>query len=118
MKIQVPWLKPTLWGAVLGSVVTMIAGFGWMGWTLGHTAERMAVERANGAIVVALTPSCISQFMQQPNAAVKLKELQGTDTWRQREYVEAGGWATPAGGKTPNSELATACAAGLLKAGS
>ena len=115
MQIQAPWLKPMLWGAVLGSVVTMIGGFGWMGWTLGHTAERMAVERANGAVVVALTPTCVSRFMQQPNAASKLKELQTIDTWRQREFVEAGGWATVAGEKSPNSELANACAARLLK---
>ena len=32
--------------------------------------------------------------MLQANAAVKLKELQAIDTWRQREFVEAGGWAT------------------------
>ncbi|HTO11489.1 MAG TPA: hypothetical protein VMQ51_07945 [Candidatus Binatia bacterium] len=115
MQIQVPWLKPMLWGAVLGAVVTMIGGFGWMGWTLGTTAERMAVERANGAVVIALTPSCVARFMQQPNAAGKLKELQTTDSWKQREFVEAGGWATPLGDKSPNSELAGACAERLLK---
>jgi len=104
MQVKLPWLKPALWGAVLGSVATMILGFGWMGWTLGGTAERMAAERANGAVVVALTPSCISRFMQQPNAAGK-----------QRECVEAGGWATPVGDKAPNSELANACAERLLK---
>ena len=115
MQVKLPWLKPALWGAVIGSVATMILGFGWMGWTLGGTAERMAAERANGAVVVALTPSCISRFMQQPNAAGKLKELQTIDTWRQREFVEAGGWATPVGDKAPNSDLANACAERLLK---
>jgi hypothetical protein len=54
--------------------------------------------------------------MQQANAAVKLKELQAIDTWRQREFVEAGGWATPSGDKTPNSNVASACAEQLVKA--
>ena len=62
------------------------------------------------------TPSCVSKFMQQPQAANKLKELQTIDSWKQREFVEAGGWATPVGDKTPNSGLANACAEQLLKA--
>lgn len=113
--MRTPWLKPAVWGALLGIVLTMIVGFKWMGWVLGDTAERMAVERADTAVVVALTPSCVSRFMQQPNAAGKLKELQATDTWRQREFVEAGGWATSGEAKTPNSGVASACAEQLSK---
>jgi hypothetical protein len=44
-----------------------------------------------------------------------LKELRTTDTWRQREFVEAGGWATFSGDKMPNSSVATACAEQLVK---
>jgi hypothetical protein len=116
MTLNAPWLKPAVWGAIIGGVLTMIVGFSWMGWMLGGTAERLAVERSNAAVVVALTPSCVSRFMQQANAAVKLKELQAIDTWRQREFVEAGGWATPSGDKTPNSNVASACAEQLVKA--
>jgi len=116
MQLQAPWLKPAVWGAIIGGVVTMILGFSWMGWVLGGTAERMALERANAAVVVALTPTCVSRFMQQPNAAVKLKELQTIDSWKQREFVEAGGWATSSGDETPNSRVATTCAEVLVKA--
>jgi hypothetical protein len=105
-----------MWGAVLGSILTMIVGFGWGGWMLGSTAERSALERTNTAMVMALTPSCVAKFMGQPNASVKLKELQTTDTWRQREFVEAGGWATFVGDKSPNSGVASACAEQLVKA--
>jgi hypothetical protein len=115
MQIQVPWLKPAVWGAIIGGVLTMIIGFSWMGWMLGGTAERLALERSNAAVVVALTPSCINKFMQQPNAAVKLKELQTIDSWKQREFVEAGGWATSSGEKSPNSAVANACAEQLAK---
>jgi hypothetical protein len=116
MTAHVSWLKPAVWGAILGAMATMIVGFSWMGWVLGGTAERMAVERASGAVVTALTPSCIARFMQQPNAAAKLKELQSTDSWKQRDFVEAGGWATPTGEAAPNSGVAGACAEHLMKA--
>jgi hypothetical protein len=116
MKLQVPWLKPAAWGVVIGAVGTMIVGFTWLGWTLGSTAERMAVERTNSAVVVALTPSCVARFMQQPSAAAKLVEFQKIDSWRQSEFIQAGGWATPRGGKEPHAGVATACAEELAKA--
>jgi hypothetical protein len=116
MRLHAPWLKPAVWGAIIGSVLTMILGFSWMGWVVGGTAERMAAERANAAVVVALTPSCVTRFMQQPNASVKLKEFQAIDSWKQREFVEAGGWATSSGDKAPNASVAGACAEQLIKA--
>jgi hypothetical protein len=115
MKLQVPWLKPAAWGVVVGSIVTMIGGFTWMGWTLGSTAEKMAAERTSAAVVVALTPACVTKFMQQPGAAAKLAEFQKIESWRQREFIEAGGWATQRGDKSPNAGLATACAEELAK---
>ena len=115
MQLHAPWLKPAVWGVIIGSVSTMIVGFSWMGWVRGGTAERMAMERTEAAVVVALTPSCVSRFMQQPHAAAKLKELQATDSWKQREVVEAGGWATSIGEQAPNSGVANACAEQLGK---
>ena len=115
MKLQVPWFKPAAWGVVAGAVGTMIVGFSWLGWTLGSTAERMAVERTNSAVIAALTPSCVARFMQQPSAATKLAEFQKIESWRQREFIEAGGWATPRGNKSPITGLATACAEELAK---
>lgn len=119
MQWQAASLKPAVWGAVVGAVATMVVGFSWMGWVLGGTAERMALERANSAVIVALTPSCVASFMQQPNAAAKLAELRDIDSWnswKQRQFVEEGGWATPRGDKTPNSGVAQACAEELVKA--
>ena len=115
MQLQVPWAKPAAWGVVVGAVGSMIIGFSWLGWTLGSTAERMAAERANAAVVAALTPSCVARFMQQPNAAVKLAEFQKIESWKQGEFIEAGGWATGRGDKTPNSAVANACAEELAK---
>jgi hypothetical protein len=116
MAMQLSWLKPAVWGVVVGSLGTMILGFSWLGWTLGGTAERVALERANAAVAIALTPSCVASFMQQPDAAAKLAAFQKIDSWAQRQAIEAGGWATPQGDKAPNSELASACADALVKA--
>jgi len=115
MQLQQPWFKPAAWGVVIGAVGTMIVGFSWLGWTLGSTAERMAVERTNSAVVVALTSSCVARFMQQPGASAKLVEFQKLDTWKQPEFIEAGGWATSRGDKAPPSGLASACAQELTK---
>ena len=115
MQLQVPWLKPAAWGVVVGAVGSMIVGFTWLGWTLGSTAERLAVERTNSAVIVALTPACVNRFMQQPSAAAKLAEFQKIESWKQREFIEAGGWATPRGDKSPNSGVANACAEELAK---
>jgi hypothetical protein len=115
MQMNVPWLKPAAWGAVIGAAVMMVVGFSWLGWTLGSTAERMALERTNSAVVVALTPSCVARFMQEPDAKAKLAEFLKIDSWKQRDFVEAGGWATPRGEKTPNSGVASACADELAK---
>jgi hypothetical protein len=115
MTLQAPWFKPAAWGVVVGAVGTMFIGFSWLGWTRASTAERMAVERTNAAIVVALTPVCVTKFMQQPGAAAKLVEFQKVESWKQREFIEAGGWATSRGDKTPNSGVANACAEELAK---
>jgi hypothetical protein len=116
MSTKLPWLKAAVWGAVVGVIGTMVIGFTWLGWTLGSTAERVALERANAAVVVALTPACVANFLRQPDATVKLAEFQKTDSWKQRQLVEEGGWATPLGDKAPNSGLANACAEALVKA--
>jgi hypothetical protein len=114
--MQVPqWLKPGVWGVVIGALGVMIIGFGWLGWTLGSTAETLAQERANTALVAAFTPICVEKFMMQPDASGKLTEFQKTSTWRQQEFVEKGGWATLPGSKEPNTKVAGACAGQLTK---
>jgi Ni/Fe-hydrogenase subunit HybB-like protein len=114
--MQVPqWVKPGVWGVVIGVVGIMILGFAWGGWVLGSTAESMAQEQANAAVVAVLTPICVAKFMAQPEATMKLAELQNTAVWNQKQVVEKGGWATVPGSTTPNSVVASACLAQLIK---
>ncbi|MBI3319202.1 MAG: hypothetical protein HYZ89_01255 [Candidatus Omnitrophica bacterium] len=103
------------WGAVVGIVVIWILGFTWWGWVLGSTAERMAKERADVAVVSLLTPIFVERFMQQPEAMMKLTEFQKTAAWQQSQFVEKGGWATAPGSNTPHSGGARACAEQLTK---
>jgi hypothetical protein len=93
----------------------MISGFAWWGWTLSSTAEQMATERANAAVVALLTPLCVERFMKQPDAMAKLTEFHQTAAWRQTEFVEKGGWATVSGSTTPHSAVAKACADQLMR---
>jgi alpha/beta superfamily hydrolase len=93
----------------------MIIGFSWGGWVLGSTAESMAKESANSALVAAFAPICVDRFMAQADAQMKLAEFQKTYGWQQRQLVEKGGWATLPGSSAPNEKVASACAEQLIK---
>ena len=105
-----PSLKPGIWGAMIGAAIVWVLGFSIFGWTLHDTAERVARERTQIAVVDALAPICVERFRQQPDAPTKLKEFAKAMTWDQRSIIEKGGWATMPGADAPNSAVATACA--------
>ena len=105
-----------MWGAVAGAAAMAILGFCALGWTLGSTAERMASDRADAAVIDALAPVCVARFEAQADAAARLAELKKISmSWDQRSFVEKGGWATTPGSADPNPEVASACAAKLGK---
>jgi hypothetical protein len=109
--MRVPqWVKPACWGVVVGAIGIMIVGFAWGGWVLGSTAERMAKDRADGAVTAVLVPLCVERFMGQADAAAKLAEFQNTGSWQQSQLIEKGGWATATGSKDPNAAVARVCA--------
>jgi hypothetical protein len=116
MRVPV-WIKPAVWGAVFGAVGIMIVGFSWMGWTLGHTTTRLVAEGRESAVVAALTPFCVSNYMKQPDAVKQLALLkEDTSSYTQREIIEKAGFATMPGNKEPSSGLATACEIALRTA--
>jgi hypothetical protein len=109
MKVP-PWLKPAFWGIVVGALGIMIIGFAWGGWVLGSTAERMAKDRADGAVTAILIPLCVERFMGQADAAAKLAAFQKSVSWQQSQLIEKGGWATATGSQDPNAAVARGCA--------
>jgi len=111
-----PEVKPALWGAVIGAAAMAIVGFWALGWTLASSAERMAKEQSDEAVVTALTPVCVAKFEAQADASTQLTALKKISTsWDKRSFIEKGGWATTPGSETPNPDVATACAEKLGK---
>jgi hypothetical protein len=114
MAISATSLKPGLWGAVIGSILTMIVGFSWGGWTTHSTVERIATHRADAAVTAALVPICLSQEKVHGAAGKSLAELKAmTSSYEQAEFVMKAGWATFPGTADPNRAVAEACASQL-----
>jgi hypothetical protein len=82
------------------------------GWTLGSTAERLANERVEAAVVNALSPICVAKFRQQ--ADVRLAEFNEASSWDRSALIQKGGWATTPGSDTAiTAAVASACAGKL-----
>jgi len=113
------WIKPAVWGVVLGSILTMILGFSYGGWTTSGTATRLAKQQADIAVTTALVPLCVAQSKADRAAAQKLGELKAMASfYEQQEFVTKTGWATVPGSESPNRDVAEACASALLKTAS
>lgn len=93
-----PTKTALFWSCAACIVGTTIVGFTWGGWVTGGTAQDMAEDaleqgRAQVAAVV-----CVEQFMAAGDARPQLTSLQETtSSWRQRSFIEDGGWAVIAG---------------------
>ena len=108
--MKVPtWLKPGIWGAVVGAIGIVIIGFWQMGWVTGSTADRMARNRADSAVVAALVPFCVANAERDPDLA-KLANLKAEQSpYNRNQLVSDSGWATLPGMTSPDRELASAC---------
>jgi hypothetical protein len=116
MQVQRAWLKPGVWGAVIGSILTMIVGFSWGGWTTSSTALQVTMKQADAAVTAALLPICLAGEKADVARAKKLGELTAiTSSWEQTEFVMKTGWATFPGQADPNRAVAEVCASALLK---
>jgi hypothetical protein len=106
-------LTRLLQGAAAGAVATMFVGFYWGGWSLGSTADKMAKERSDLAVIAALAPVCAEKFRAQPDAEAKKVALSKVDSWKRRDEFPKE-FITIPGESYPNSALADACYTLLL----
>jgi hypothetical protein len=84
-----------LQGIAIGAVASVAIGFSWGGWMTSRTANILAAEHAESAVIAALTPICVAKFLQAGDAKENLATLQKiSSNWEQGQYVEKGGWAT------------------------
>jgi hypothetical protein len=97
-------------GVFAGFLATVVIGFTWGGWQLQSTAQKTADARASSATIQALAPICVDRFQRAAGSKASLVKLQATDSWKQDTFVAEGGWATFAGDKEPNRNVAEACA--------
>jgi hypothetical protein len=108
------WVKPALTGALLGAIALAILGFNWGGWTTQSTAEKMATDRANVAVVEVLTPFCVARAQQNPDALAEFAAI--TTASKRQKFVTDAGWATVSGEGSLNRDIAKRCATALAQA--
>jgi hypothetical protein len=108
--MQIPvWLKPGLWGAAAGAVAMTVVGFSQLGWYTGGSADRMAQDRAETAVVAALVPFCVAKAQQDPDRAVLVKFQAEQSSYSRSDLVMKAGWATLGSAKFGDNALARAC---------
>jgi hypothetical protein len=95
-------------GACVGAVATMFVGFYWGGWSLHSTAEKMAKEQSNIAVVSVLAPVCAEKFRALPDTEAKQAALIKVDSWKRRDEFPKE-FVTLPGETYPSSALVDAC---------
>ena len=108
MKIPV-WLKPGVWGAVLGAILMAIVGFSQLGWRTASSADALASERASDAVVAAMVPFCVAKAQSDTDHAAMAKFNAEQSAYSRVDLVIKAGWATIGGAKSADSSLAQAC---------
>jgi hypothetical protein len=106
-------LNRLLQGAAAGAVATMFVGFYWGGWSLGSTADKMAKQRSELAVVTALAPVCADKFRALPDAEAKQVAISKVDSWKRRDEFPKE-FVTLPGESYPNSALVEECYSLLL----
>jgi hypothetical protein len=118
MKIPA-WVKPAVWGAVAGAIAMSTIGFSQLGWTTAGSADRLAQERSDIAVIAALVPFCVLKAQHDPDQAVLARFQTEQSSYSRGDIVSKAGWATVGGAQAPDSALARACSDKLhgMKAG-
>jgi hypothetical protein len=107
------WLKPGIWGAIVGAAAIGIVGFTWGGWVTTGTANDRAMAMSHDEVVAAMVPVCLELSRTDPDRLVKLTGIRDLATYRRRDALMEAGWATVPGSDAPDRDIAGACLASL-----
>ena len=107
------WLKPGIYGAVIGAVFVGVVGFTWGGWVTGGTANDRAMAMSRTDVVAAMVPVCLDMAQADPDRAAKLAVIRDAQTYQRRNALMEAGWATVPGAEAPDRDIAQACLASL-----
>jgi hypothetical protein len=120
--VQQRWdnLQPSktmlFWSCAGTAVATLIVGFTWGGWVTGGTARDMAQDAGDQSRYELASVICADKFMAASDARAQLTELKGIDSsYRQRQFIDDGGWATMPGQDKGARQTAELCAKVLEK---
>jgi hypothetical protein len=104
------------WACVAAVIATMVVGFGWGGWVTGGTSQAMAETAGDTARGELASAICVERFNAAPDAAGKLIEFKAIpDSYKQRQFIVAGGWATMPGQTSPDRLGVQGCTTALAK---
>jgi hypothetical protein len=103
------WMKPGIYGAIIGAIVVSILGFSWGGWTTIGAATKMADNHASEKVTQAMVPVCMEMFKADPQGMVKMEVVRDTTKYKRDKAFMATGWATLPGTEDPSRDLASAC---------
>jgi hypothetical protein len=107
------WLKPGIYGALLGAAFVGIVGFSWGGWMTKGGAEELATAMAEDEVIAALVPVCLEISRTDPDRVAQIATIREASTSQRRNVLMEAGWATVPGSEAPNRDLAVACIEGL-----
>ena len=91
-------LQPTktilVWSCVGSVAAALVVGFVWGGWVTGGTARSMAETAGEQGRHDLASVICVEKFLAGPDAQAQLVEFKDIDSaFRQRQFIEEGGWA-------------------------
>lgn len=107
------WLKPGIYGALIGAVFVGTVGFTWGGWVTGGTANDRAMAMSRDDVVASMVPVCLDMARSDPARVDKMETIRAASTYQRRDALMAAGWSTMPGTDAPNRDIAQACLAEL-----
>lgn len=102
-------VKFGVWGLICGTIITMIVGFAWGGWSTSGTTANMADE----AVLASQAAICVAQFMRSPDRASNLAEFAELNSWTRHKFISKGGWDKMPGQEKADNGVSRACADGI-----
>lgn len=111
------WVKPGIWGGIVGAAMITVIGFSTGSVVSGGTAQQMADTSGKQSAIAAMAPICVAQFkaMTPSNQLEQLAALKQESSYKRDDYVIAKGWATMPGSSAPTNEIAQSCASLLME---
>ena len=104
-----------VWACIAAVIATIVVGFSWGGWVTGGTSQDMAKAAGDTARGELASAICVERFNAAPDSAAKLAEFKAiSDSYKKRQFVEAGGWATMPG-QTTADRLSSSVPVAALK---